>query len=83
MNKAFEKILERLEEKAIPVLDEDEHIIPESNIREPYEIEMVTLSDVKKIVQEVAEEYEQLKEGILNDWQRNPKTSQEKAIVHL
>ena len=58
MNKAFEKILERLEEKAIPVLDEDEHIIPESNIRESYEIEMVTLSNVKKIVQEVAEEYE-------------------------
>ena len=67
MNKAFEKILERLEEKAIPVLDEDEHIIPESNIREPYEIEMVALSDVKKIVQEVAEEYEQQKAGITND----------------
>ena len=47
MNKAFEKILERLEEKAIPVLDEDEHIIPESNIREPYEIERVALSDIK------------------------------------
>lgn len=57
MNKAFELILERLEEKTIPVLDEDEHIIPESNIREPYEIEMVALSDVKQIVQEVAEEY--------------------------
>ena len=67
MNKAFEKILERLEEKAIPVLDEDEHIIPESNIRELYEIEMVALSDVKKIVQEVAEEYEQQKKGITND----------------
>lgn len=57
MKEAFEKILERLEEKAIPVLDEDEHIIPENNIREPYEIEMVVLSDAKKIVQEVAEEY--------------------------
>ena len=57
MNKAFEKILDRLEEKAIPVLDEDEHIIPENNIREPYEIGMVALSDVNKIVQEVAEEY--------------------------
>ena len=57
MNKAFEKILERLEEKTIPVLDEDEHIIPESNIREPHEIEMVALSDVKKIIQEVSEEY--------------------------
>ena len=57
MNKAFKKILERLEEKTIPVLDEDEHIIPESNIREPYEIEMVALSDVKQIVQEVAEEF--------------------------
>ena len=57
MNKAFEKILERLEEKAIPVLDEDEHIIPENNIREPYEVEIVVLSDAKKIVQEVAEEY--------------------------
>ena len=67
MNKAFEKILDRLEEKAIPVLDEDEHIIPENNIREPYEIEMVVLSDAKKIVQEVAEEYEQLKVGITND----------------
>ena len=50
MNKAFEKILERLEEKAITVL-------AESNIRESYEIEMVALSDVKKIVQEVAEQY--------------------------
>ena len=57
MNKEFEKILERLEEKTIPVLDEDEHIIPESNIREPYEIGMVALSDVNKIVQEVEEEY--------------------------
>ncbi len=57
MNKAFEKILEKIEEKVIPVLDEDEHVVPESNIKEPYEIEMVTLSDVKKIVQEVAEEY--------------------------
>ena len=53
MNKAFEKILERLEEKAITVL-------AESNIRESYEIEMVALSDVKKIVQEVAEEYKPL-----------------------
>ena len=52
MNKAFEKILERLEEKAITVL-------AESNIRESYEIEMVALSDVKKIVQEVAEEFNQ------------------------
>ena len=26
---------------------------------------------------------EQLKEGILNDWQRNTKTSQEKAIIHF
>ena len=50
MNKAFEKIMERLEEKAINVL-------AESNIRASYEIEMVALSDVKKIVQEVAEEY--------------------------
>ena len=50
MNKAFEDILEGLEEKAITVL-------AESNIRESYEIEMVALSDVKKIVQEVAEEY--------------------------
>ena len=57
MNKAFEKILEKIEKKVIPVLDEDEHVVPESNIKEPYEIEMVTLSDVKKIVQEVAEEY--------------------------
>ena len=64
MNKAFEKILDMLEEKAIPVLDEDK---PENNIREPYEIEMVVLSDAKKIVQEVAEEYEQLKVGITND----------------
>lgn len=58
-----------LEEKAIPVLDEDEHIIPESNIREPYEIEMVALSDVKKIVQEVAEEY---KDGWIPIYERLP-----------
>ena len=50
----FEKILERLESKKIPVLDENEH---ESNIIEPHNIEMVAISDVKKIVQEVAEEY--------------------------
>ena len=57
MNKAFDKILKQLEEKAIPVLNEDEHIIPESNVKEPYEIEMVALSDIKKTIQEVAEEY--------------------------
>ena len=57
MNKAFEKILKQLEEKAIPVLNEDEHIIPESNVKEPYEIEMVALSDIKKTIQEVTEEY--------------------------
>ena len=57
MNKAFEKILKQLEEKAIPVLNEDEHIIPESNVKEPYEIEMVALSDIKKTIQEVAKEY--------------------------
>lgn len=46
MKEAFEKILERLEEKTIPVLDENEHIVTESNIIEPYEIEMVALSDI-------------------------------------
>lgn len=36
--------------KAIPVLDEDEHIMPESNIHETYEIKMVALSDIIEIV---------------------------------
>lgn len=35
---------------AIPVLDEDEHIVPESNIYETCEIEMVALLNTIEIV---------------------------------
>lgn len=35
---------------AIPVLDKDEHIVPESNIHETCEIEMVALSNTIEIV---------------------------------
>lgn len=45
-----DKVVEQLENDAIPVLDEDEHIIPESNIKEDCEIAMVALSDAIKIV---------------------------------
>lgn len=45
-----DEVVEQLKKKAIPVLDEDEHIIPESNNQECYEIEMVALSDAIKIV---------------------------------
>lgn len=43
-------VVERLEKKAIPVEDEDEHVMPESNIHETYEIKMVALSDAIEIV---------------------------------
>ena len=45
-----DKVVEQLKKKAIPVLDEDGHIIPESNVKEVYEIEMVALSDAITIV---------------------------------
>ena len=61
MNKAFEKILEKLEELQNNPLSQTEGDI---NLQAGV-INGVMYS--KKIVQEVAEEYEQLKEGILND----------------
>ena len=45
-----DKVVEQLKKKANPVLDEDEHIMPESNIHETYEIKMVALSDIIEIV---------------------------------
>lgn len=45
-----DKVVEKLQKKAIPVVDEDEHIVPESNVHETYELEMVTLSDAIEIV---------------------------------
>ena len=45
-----DKVVEQLKKKAIPVLDEDEHIMPESNIHETYEIKMAALSDIIDIV---------------------------------
>ena len=45
-----DKVVKQLKKKAIPVLDEDGHIIPESNVKEVYEIEMVALSDAITIV---------------------------------
>lgn len=44
-------VIGRLKEKSIPVLDEDEHVVPESNVQETYEIEMVALSDAIDIIQ--------------------------------
>ena len=44
-------IIKEFKEKAIPVLDEDEHIIPESNIAEAYEVKMITLSDAIEILE--------------------------------
>lgn len=45
-----DKVVEQLKNKAIPVEDEDEHVMPESNIHETYEIKMVALSDAIEIV---------------------------------
>ena len=45
-----DKVIEQLEKIAIPVLNEDEHIIPESNIYETCEIKMVSLSNTVEIV---------------------------------
>lgn len=45
------EVIGRLKEKSIPVLDEDEHVVPESNVQETYEIEMVALSDAIDIIQ--------------------------------
>ena len=36
-----------------------------------------------EIKQAIADLAEQLKAGVTNDWQRNTKTSQEKAIIHF
>lgn len=45
-----DKVIKQIEMIAIPVLDEDEHIVPESNIHETCEIEMVALSNTVEIV---------------------------------
>ena len=45
-----DKVVEQLKNKAIPVEDEDEHVMSESNIHETYEIKMVALSDAIEIV---------------------------------
>ena len=45
-----DKVVKQIEMIAIPVLNEDEHIVPESNIHETYEIEMVALSNTVEIV---------------------------------
>ena len=45
-----DKVIKQIEMIAIPVLNEDEHIVPESNIHETYEIEMVALSNTVEIV---------------------------------
>lgn len=45
-----DKVVEQIKMIAIPVLDEDEHIVPESNIHETCEIEMVALSNTIEIV---------------------------------
>lgn len=43
-------VVERLKEKAIPVLDEDEHIVPESYVHEGCEIKMIALSNAIEVV---------------------------------
>ena len=45
-----DKVIKQIEMIAIPVLDEDEHIVPESDIHETCEIEMVALSNTVEIV---------------------------------
>lgn len=45
-----DKVIKQIEMIAIPVLDEDEHIVPESNVYETCEIEMVALSNTIEIV---------------------------------
>lgn len=45
-----DKVVKKIEEIAIPVLDDDEHIVPESNIHETCELEMVSLSNAIEIV---------------------------------
>lgn len=45
-----DKVIEHIKMIAIPVLDKDEHIVPESNIQETCEIEMVALSNTIEIV---------------------------------
>lgn len=44
-----DKVIEQIKMIAIPVLDKDEHIVPESNIHETCEIEMVALSNTIEI----------------------------------
>ena len=45
-----DKVVEQIKMIAIPVLDEDEHVVPESNIHEACEIAMVALSNTIEIV---------------------------------
>lgn len=45
-----DKVIKQIKMIAIPVLDEDEHIVTESNIHETCEIEMVVLSNTIEIV---------------------------------
>ena len=45
-----DKVIKQIKMIAIPVLDEDEHTVPESNIHEACEIEMVALSNTIEIV---------------------------------
>ena len=45
-----DKVIKQIKMIAIPVLDEDEHIEPESYIHETCEIEMVALSNTIEIV---------------------------------
>jgi hypothetical protein len=45
-----DKVIEQLEKNSNPSIREDEHIIPESNIHETCEIEMVALSNTIEIV---------------------------------
>lgn len=66
-----DEVVEQLKKKAIPVLDEDEHIIPESNNQECYEIEMVALSDAIKIVRGGGVEQESECEWKLEDAEQN------------
>jgi hypothetical protein len=46
----IDKVIEEMKSKSIPVLDEDEHIMPESNLHEPCEIQMIPLSEAIEIV---------------------------------
>ena len=52
----FDEIVERLEENKLIVEIDDDHIVPESDVDEFFELEVVALSDAIEIVKGVINE---------------------------